>query len=150
MSGNNSYSLEDYQDELELKIIAFKKIYKALWRAQPNNEYLKTNFLEHREHLSANELAEDIEKRIKDSPKGRTAHAWQLASQYYMACHSENLKLVAAIIKFARENTHFLRMTFFSNSINYMQENVANLLAGIELDHLQCELRQTPRMIRVR
>lgn len=99
-------------DELESKIFAFKKIYRALHSAQ-GNTVLKTNFLEGKEILPAHELANLIEQHYFEKPKSRTAKAWLLAIKHHQNCTAENLDLFNAIYKHASDCTHYMGMTFF-------------------------------------
>lgn len=95
-SVNTSHLADAVHNQLELKVIAFKKIYNAL-RAGQFGVMPKTNFLADKKDLSASELIDKIVNYSQKYSHSRTAKAWRLTKQYYLECCPENTALFKEI-----------------------------------------------------
>src|SRR3990167_9276507 len=109
-----SLNNDEFEEELELKIIAFKKIYWALRSGQNNGHLLKSNFLASKENLTPLELAMNIKTYCSENPNSRTSKAWKLAEQHYKCCNATNPDLFNEIYKYTWENTKYFGTTLFS------------------------------------
>ncbi len=92
-------------------IIAFKKIYQALWEGQSG--FLKTNYLNGKEQKTDQELENDIKVYIKTNPNSRTAKAWKLANNYSGNCHYKNNALFKEIYQWSFNQKLFSRSQLF-------------------------------------
>ncbi|WED41797.1 hypothetical protein [Legionella cardiaca] len=111
--------------DLGLKVIAFKKIYWALYVAQKNDSRLKKNFLEDKENLNLVELLSEIEKHYKEKSNSRTRKAWDLAEIFYDNCFTENFDLFVEIYNYAWERTRFKLFSPLMKPLVFSRKNFA-------------------------
>lgn len=118
--GNNSTVKVLITREEGLKIIAFKKIYYALYGAQENTIF-KSNFLAARNTDSLSDLYQAITTHAKKI-NSRTHKAWGLACKFYETCSTDNFELFVEIYLYAWKKTRF---NFFAQKIVFNEENFA-------------------------
>lgn len=91
----------------ELLCEAFRKINSALFEGQTSR--FKTNFIQDKYDLSANELLAIIKDRSLHKPHSRTAYAWTLTQKYYKDSSENNRDLLNAIYHYSYCNSGFFR-----------------------------------------
>lgn len=125
-------------DEIE----KFKKIYHALHAGQ--SSFCKTNFLEGKEHLTANVFSHLIQEHIKQNPYSRTAKAWQLVKNNAgKTCDDKNLELVSMIHRYAYQHSSIFG--FFKRS-RFEGASQSNKQAYITTNDVQNSANQDSRL----
>jgi hypothetical protein len=124
----NVTELPEASDDSLKTVMAFKKIYQALYAGQSGPK--TANFLKGKEHFSTYDWMREIQTKIRHNPKGRTAIAFELAGKHKNNCSENNIDLFFSIYQYAFEHSWFKCSNFFTQRF-FNSKNLKEKISGL-------------------
>lgn len=138
------------ESDWDLKMEAFKIIYKALYDGQ--SSWFKTNYLFGKENIPPSLFIKDLELYVKKNNSGRASFAWQLANKHYKNYLPTNVRLFIEIYRWSFERSGIFKVSkltgnsFFSE-VNLKRHSELSITQMIE-EHSKVEDTRTSKIYR--